>query len=256
MVLIMEVVNCTGRHCWMFLAALLIVFSAGARANANSVYSPCMDTTVLKNDGFTFGLAIASNRSFFLNRIQMSPCDLRLQDSLMDGKVALFRPKVDEISLLLVNYTEFNPENVEGGGFAVAYAGKKHAVVSPSHFLANSSYRITSLSLVLNFDQGRLRNIQWKNDGCKSCHGNSSFVCVRGECAIPSTNCKEAGGRVDCSLSIQLTWSGTDQRQQVLNSWYQMSNLNQYSLYGLYSNLKSTLSNRYSFIIRSTKWST
>ena len=111
MVLIMEVVNCTGRHCWMFLA-LLIVFSAGARANANSVYSPCMDTTVLKNDGFTFGLAIASNRSFFLNRIQMSPCDLRLQDSLMDGKVALFRPKVDEISLLLVNYTEFNPVSI------------------------------------------------------------------------------------------------------------------------------------------------
>lgn len=40
-------------------------------------------------------------------------------------------------------------ENVEGGGFAVAYAGKKHAVVSAPHFLANSSYRITSLSLVI-----------------------------------------------------------------------------------------------------------
>lgn len=250
----MDVMN-FDRHGWAYLATLLIVLSVGVRANTNTVYSPCMDTTVLKNDGFTFGLAIASNKSFFLNRIQLSPCDLRLQDNLRDGKVALFRPKVDEITLLLVNHTEFNPENVEGGGFAVAYAGKKHAVVSAPHFLANSSYRITSLSLVLNFDQGRLRNILWKNDGCKSCKGNSSFVCVRGECAIRSTNCKEAGGRVDCSLSIQLAWSGADQRQQVLNSWYQMSNLNQYSLYSLYSNLKSTLTSQYNFIIRNTKWS-
>ncbi|KAG0577946.1 hypothetical protein KC19_5G193700 [Ceratodon purpureus] len=250
----MEVVS-SGCHGWVLLATVLIALSVGAEANANSVYSPCMDTTVLKNDGFTLGLVIASNRSFFLNRVQLSPCDLRLQDSLRDGKIALFRPKVDEISLLLVNHTELNPENFEGGGYAVAYAGKKQAVVSAPHFLANSSYRITSLSLVMDFDQGRLRSILWKNDGCKSCHGNSSFVCVRGECAIRSTNCKEAGGIVDCSLSIQLTWSGTDQRQQVLSSWYQMSNLNQYSLYGLYSNLKSTLTSQFNFIIRSTKWS-
>lgn len=106
---------------------------------------------------------------------------------------------------------------------------------------------------VLNFEQGRLQNILWKNDGCKSCLGNSSFACVRGECAIQSTACIEAGGRVDCSLSIQLTWSGTDQRQEVLNSWYQMSNLNQYSLYGLYSNLKSTLTDRFSNMIRFAK---
>lgn len=109
---------------------------------------------------------------------------------------------------------------------------------------------------VLNFEQGRLQGILWKNDNCKSCQGNSTFVCVRGECAIPSANCREAGGREDCSLSIQLTWSGTDRRQQVLNSWYQISNLNQYSLYGLYSNLKSTLSNQYNSIMGTGRWRT
>ena len=35
-----------------------------------------------------------------------------------------------------------------GGGFGVAFAGKSYAAVSAPHFLANSSYRITSLSLV------------------------------------------------------------------------------------------------------------
>lgn len=107
----MDVMN-FDRHGWAYLATLLIVLSVGVRANTNTVYSPCMDTTVLKNDGFTFGLAIASNKSFFLNRIQLSPCDLRLQDNLRDGKVALFRPKVDEITLLLVNHTEFNPVSI------------------------------------------------------------------------------------------------------------------------------------------------
>ena len=109
--LIMEVLNC-GRHGWVYLATLLTVLSVGARANTNTVYSPCTDTTVLKNDGFTLGLAIASNRSFFLSRIQFSPCDLRLQDRLRDSKIALFRPKVDEISLLIVNHTEFNPVSI------------------------------------------------------------------------------------------------------------------------------------------------
>ncbi|XP_024367251.1 uncharacterized protein [Physcomitrium patens] len=248
----MEAINCS-RYGWMYFAMLLSILSVGARANTNKVYSPCMDATVHKNDGFTFGLAFASNKSFFYNKIQLSPCDSRLAEKLREHKISLFRPQVDEVTLLLVNHTEINPENVEGGGFAVAYAGKKHAVVSAPHFLANSSYRITSLSLVLNFEQGRLQNILWKNDGCKSCLGNSSFACVRGECAIQSTACIEAGGRVDCSLSIQLTWSGTDQRQEVLNSWYQMSNLNQYSLYGLYSNLKSTLTDRFSNMIRFAK---
>lgn len=136
-------------------------------------------------------------------------------------------------------------ENFGLGGYAVAYAGSQFAAVSVPQFLANSSYHITSLSLVLDFDTGRLKTPLWKSDGCKACQGNSSFVCVHGECAIPSKYCKGSGGTEDCSLSIQLTWSGTDQRYQVLNSWYQINNLGQYSLYNLYSNLMSSLSNQY-----------
>ena len=93
---------------------LLLVMSLGigARADTNVVYSPCMDTTVLKNDGFTFGLAIGSNYSFFVDRTQYSPCDSRLQGGLSSGHLALFRPKVDEITLLLLNYTELDPVSI------------------------------------------------------------------------------------------------------------------------------------------------
>jgi hypothetical protein len=168
--------------------------------------------------------------------------------SLYSNRLSVFRPKVDEISLLVVNYTELNPENFSGGGFAVVYAGSKFAAVSSPKFVANSSYHITSLSMVLEFDTGRLKTPIWKSDGCQACQGVSPFLCVNGECAIRSQDCKRSGGVQDCSLSIQLTWAGTDRRYQVFNSWYQINSLGQYSLYKLYTSLKDSLTKQYNSI--------
>lgn len=76
----------------------------------NSVYSPCADTKVEKSDGFTFAIAFASRTSFFLNSsVQLSPCDRRLPLSSSNSQIALFRPKVDEISLLTINTSSFSP---------------------------------------------------------------------------------------------------------------------------------------------------
>jgi hypothetical protein len=84
----------------------------------------------------------------------------------------------------------------------------------------------------------------WKKDGCSKCSGDSKFVCLnKEECAIKPQNCKNQGGQVDCSLGIQLAFSGTDKHYTALNSWYEVANLKQYSLYGLYSNLKDSLTN-------------
>lgn len=99
---------------------------------------------------------------------------------------------------------------------------------------------------VLEFKKGRLQNLYWKRDGCASCSGQSSFVCLnKQDCAIKISNCKGHGGSVDCSLGIQVAFSGTDKHETVLNSWYEVTNLRQYSLYGLYSNLKSSLTSDY-----------
>ncbi len=239
----------------------------------------------------------------------------------------------------------FWQENFSGGGFAVVYAGSKFAAVSSPKFVANSSYHITSLSMVLllsnlqlgchflpdffwaglceaetrfwcldqlvfapclglalllnlsspkpsgvrvedscgellsnvtrkkcilsrwmmsrtwrnesdkvacvqvlEFDTGRLKTPIWKSDGCQACQGVSPFLCVNGECAIRSQDCKRSGGVQDCSLSIQLTWAGTDRRYQVFNSWYQINSLGQYSLYKLYTSLKDSLTKQYNSI--------
>lgn len=101
----------------------------------------------------------------------------------------------------------------------------------------------------LEFKKGRLQNLYWKRDGCSKCSGNSNFVCLNNQdCAIRSTSCKNHGGSVDCSLGIQLAFSGTDKHLSVLNSWYEVENLRQYSLYGLYSNLRDSLTGQYNKI--------
>lgn len=76
----------------------------------NHMYSPCGDTKVERSDGFTFAIAFASRSSFFLNNSQqLSPCDRRLSLSSSTSQIAVFRPKVDEISLLTINTSSFSP---------------------------------------------------------------------------------------------------------------------------------------------------
>ncbi|KAK0585460.1 hypothetical protein LWI29_028853 [Acer saccharum] len=236
----------------LFILVLVTMSSSSSfvaeSSDTNRVFSPCSDTTVQISDGFTFGIAFSQMNNFFLNNngtVQLSPCDGRLSLPSKSSQIAAFRPKVDEISLLTINTSSFSPENF--GGYMVAFAGRKYAARSLPAFVANSTYTVTSFTLVLEFKKGRLQNLYWKRDGCAKCSGSSSFVCLNNQdCAIRTSNCKRIGGSVDCSLGIQLAFSGTDKHLSVLNSWYEVANLRQYSLYGLYSNLKDSLTGQYS----------
>ncbi|KAK8504466.1 hypothetical protein V6N13_126141 [Hibiscus sabdariffa] len=231
----------------LLTVAPLLVESSG---DTNRAYLPCSDTRVQISDGFTFGIAFAQRTSFFFNNnnsLQLSPCDRRLSLSSSSSRLALFRPKVDEISLLTINTSSFSPDSV--GGYMVAFAGRKYAARSLPAFVANGTYTVTSFTLVLEFKKGRLQNLFWKRDGCAQCSGKSNFVCLNNQdCAINTSNCKNRGGSVDCSIGIQLAFSGTDKHLSALNSWYEVENLRQYSLFGLYSNLKDSLTSQYNKI--------
>ncbi|XP_043698040.1 uncharacterized protein LOC122648839 [Telopea speciosissima] len=224
----------------MFLKMVVI-----EAADTNQVYQPCNDTTVQTGDGFTFGIAFAPRTNFYFNQTQLSPCDVRLSLSSANSQLAIFRPKVDEISLLTINTTNnFFPANY--GGYMVAFAGRKYAAVSIPAFVANSTYIVTSFTLVLDFNIGQLQNLYWKTDGCASCSSNSSFVCLNNQdCAIKTSSCKGQGGSVDCSLGIQLAFSGIDKNYVALNTWYEVANLQQYSLYSLFSNLTNSLTSQF-----------
>ncbi|XP_050285278.1 uncharacterized protein LOC126724888 [Quercus robur] len=226
---------------------LLMMMKTLDADNTNGLYQPCGDTKIQRSDGFTFGIAFSTKDSFYYNQNlshQLSPCDRRLSLATLNSQLAVFRPKVDGISLLTINTSSFSPDAY--GGYMVAFAGRKYVARSRPAFVANSTYIVTSFTLVLEFQKGRLQNLYWKRDGCASCSGKSNFVCLnKQDCAIRTSSCKNRGGSVDCSLGIQLAFSGTDKHLMALNSWYEVENLRQYSLYGLYSNLKNSLTNQY-----------
>ena len=90
------------------ITVALLAASAFA-GDTNRAYSPCMDTRVQRHDGFTLGIAFASRDKFFYNNgnVSLSPCDSRLSLSSSNSQISVFRPKVDEISLLTVNSSSF-----------------------------------------------------------------------------------------------------------------------------------------------------
>ncbi|KAK7404474.1 hypothetical protein VNO78_05392 [Psophocarpus tetragonolobus] len=216
--------------------AVMIMFVADA-ADTNDVYSPCLDAKIQRGDGFTFGIAF-SDKQFFIqgNGPQLSPCDKRLDLANKGAQLTVFRPKVDEISLLTINRSTLNPGQNE---YMVAFAGQKYAARSLPIMFADSSHTITSFTLVLEFHEGTLQNLYWKSFGCDAC--SSGSICLDNQdCAVPNTECQKNGG-IACNMGIQLTFSGTDKNLNALNSWYEVKNLRQYSLYGLFSNLRDSI---------------
>ncbi|XWS67975.1 hypothetical protein CRYUN_Cryun04dG0050500 [Craigia yunnanensis] len=201
--------------------------------DTNGVFSPCEDSKVQKSDGFTFGLAFSKEEFFFFDNIQLSPCENRLGLTSKMAQLAVFRPKVDEISLLTIN----GSIPITAGGSMVAFAGRKYAARSFPVMVADGQNTITSFTLVLEFQQGTLQNLYWKSFGCDSCSGESAVCLNKQDCAIPTSKCGPTG----CSLGIQLAFSGKDKNLEALNSWYEVNNLRQYSLYGLYSDLRNSI---------------
>ncbi|XP_027356396.1 uncharacterized protein LOC113865823 [Abrus precatorius] len=221
----------------VLVIAMVAMFVADA-SDTNDVFSPCLDAKVRREDGFTFAIAFSDKQSFIQdNSPQLSPCDGRLDLTNKGAPVAVFRPKVDEISLLTLNSSTFDPAKT--GGYMVAFAGQKYAARSLPIMFADNSHTITSFTLVLEFQRGTLQNLFWKSYGCDACSGKG--VCLNNQdCAVPNTVCQNNGG-IACNIGIQLAFSGTDKNLNVLNSWYEVKNLRQYSLYGLFSNLRDSI---------------
>lgn len=115
------------------------------------------------------------------------------------------------------------------------------SINSISAFSLRFSYSLTFSPQVLEFQKGTLQNLFWKKFGCGSCTGDL-FVCLNNtDCAIPNSKCKNNGGTIGCDIGIQLAFSGTDKNDAVLNSWYEVANLRQYSLYALYSGIRDSI---------------
>ncbi|TYH90338.1 hypothetical protein ES332_A13G041400v1 [Gossypium tomentosum] len=218
----------------MVIMMMLMMMMIGSMADdTNDVYSPCDDAKVQKLDGFTFGVAFSKKEFFSFENVQLSPCDSRLGLATKSAQLAVFRPKLDEISLLTINGSDL----LKAGGYMVAFAGRKYAARSLPIMVADDKNTITSFTLVLEFKQGTLQNLFWKSSGCDSCSGESATCLNNQDCARPTSKCGQNG----CNLGIQLAFSGTDKNLEALNSWYEVSKFRQNSLYGLFADLRDKL---------------
>ncbi|KAF8109325.1 hypothetical protein N665_0098s0053 [Sinapis alba] len=211
-------------------AAIMMMVNVLSEASHNNVlYSLCSDTQISKGDGFPVGVAISSKEAFFLDQVQLSPCDSRLGLAAKMDQLVPYRPEVDEISLLSMNTSTFKPS--EAGGYMVGFAGSKYAARSYPVKVADGSNTITDFTLVMEFQKGLLQKL------------TSSSVCLNGtDCAVTIAKCRARGGEANCNIRIQVAFSGTDKNLESLNSWYEVNNLRQYSLTELYANAVNSLS--------------
>lgn len=96
--------------CAIIMATVAVLMAGSNAANTNMVHQPCADAKIQRSDGFTFGIAFSSKDNFYYNNShQLTPCDRRLSLASLNSQLALFRPKVDEISLLSINTSTFFP---------------------------------------------------------------------------------------------------------------------------------------------------
>ncbi|KAL4592151.1 hypothetical protein LXL04_005137 [Taraxacum kok-saghyz] len=133
----------------------------------------------------------------------------------------------------------------DGFTFGIAFAAR-------SVFFFNSSVQLSPCDRRLSLSSSNSQvtalcdGVPKRKATEPSCSGKSNFVCLNNQdCAIRTNSCKNRGGTVDCSVGIQLAFSGTDKHETVFNSWYEVKILRQYSLFGLYKNLKDSLTDQY-----------
>lgn len=157
----------------------------------------------------------------------------------------------------------------------VAFAGRKYAARSIPAFVTNWTYTVTqfyfgshyyiisvniySFFYVNGPSSSLCRFLKLKREDCRACTGkemaavhvqaNLTLVFLNNQVWAIRTNCKNGWGSVNCNLGIQLAFSWTDKHHAVFNSWYEVKNLRQYSLYGFCSNLRETLTSQYNKVL-------
>ena len=236
---------------------------------AAGVYDPCVDDGRAKFlKSFTIGLAYFPDGTVD-DWGDLNPCDDEHRTKLKDKGVAIssFRVNVDEMALLRT------PRQDEDGLMeaqsatllsVVAYARGvrsiprvirvKRTYPRPEDFEGKHG-RVSSLSLLTRFDEGKLEDLQWENVGCGACGSdqclhvginatdsrNADYSCMLQDdtdcerspgcasadtCTIPDGS-KEA---LQCQTSILMAFSGTDGKSRVLNTGSSLGDLAKHSV--------------------------
>ncbi|GBG45181.1 hypothetical protein CBR_g78629 [Chara braunii] len=232
--------------------------------DGNSNFNPCVaGPGVGVKDGFSFGVvfgvADGENRTWPHSNPQNfsqnpNPCESPPPPLLANTEVSVFRPRVDEITILRFSLADADRLRTKGlDAFSVFATGteNKDRLAAPRRWFVGNSI-VPSYTLIVNLDKGKLESFRWKRESCRFCGDGQcisyfdGYPDAQSSCAFDrstSQQCKEAPMR--CELAIQVTWAGTDKDSAVLKSWYQVDSLGKYSLSDLYVKAETSVYDQY-----------
>ncbi|KAJ7533412.1 hypothetical protein O6H91_13G047500 [Diphasiastrum complanatum] len=246
------------------ILALLRGLVEGSTDN-NPVVNPCAMLGLLQvRDAITIAIGLAGDISVWYNHSNvelnlLSPCSAQLaaqlptrSDGTPKARVAIFRPMLEQLTLLRINNASYVQllTDFPGNASLIVYAGVNSTIVSkPRSFLVPYG-RVPEFNLILQFENGNLTHLLWENENCASCGANSP-ACVQGSCATAESICQNAtsSNATDtttddsspCRLGINIAFSGTDKNNRLLETWYQVSQVQKFSLSNLFLNAKTAL---------------
>lgn len=245
---------------------------------------PCAKpTTVNREDSFTLGILFipgqdARNITTYVRAIStltpfLAVCDPTAMEFLntLGARFAVYSLRVDRLSLLQIPYSNIvipmTQLPVEKPPTMVAMAFR-YNLYSDAVYLASAQESLTrgtgfiqTLSLMLNFETGNLRYIQWWNADCGACGGASSANCITQptsnviSCATSLENCTCAGIKIpafmcnydtnqftQCNTGMQTAFLGTDGKSAAFTTGQQVQRLSSLSIVSLYYTIKDFIS--------------
>ncbi|KAJ9505941.1 hypothetical protein QJQ45_017007, partial [Haematococcus lacustris] len=272
---------CSLRRLDALLGLLALLLLAGCDA---MMFDPCSPPApVVRGDSFVIGLALipggnASDLAITINAESptIGLCNQTFQNYLItkfNAQIAVFNLRVDRLQVLRIPYPDviFPLVNATANGLrpTMTVVAFRNNINSVPAYLANGGNDtaiggagfVVSLALLIRFETGVLRFLQWFDLTCNDCGGSTSQLCIRqigvNSCATPFTNCT-CGGRSNCSYTdevfdscstaLNTGFSGTDLNSAAFRTGAQIQRLNAFSLVSLYYTAKSAVLSQYNAI--------
>lgn len=260
-------------HANLNLAVLLLCcFLHGTASQNLNPCEPTQPSDIEQGKGFVIGLAYwpgGSIADWGNASAGLHPCFDDEGLLVTAGvEIATFEIEVDKMALLRTSrFTEAQlfdqaqrsngPDVVSVVAFAGKYRSEARYIWSDDASITGGTGVVNTLSLIPDFDEGRLEFLRWRNVGCNGCDDSQcikttqpaqtdlaeSSACASfsiSDCACGrSSNNRQCASPADepfrCHTGFQVATSGEDKNSKPLKTGLQLQRINALSLTNLYN---------------------
>ncbi|KAL3677209.1 hypothetical protein R1sor_027157 [Riccia sorocarpa] len=182
----------------------------------NTIYDPCNSQPTQIRDAITIGVAFVGDITTWYNNSDvslnvLSPCKSPLADKLTKvGFIALFRPQIDQLSLLNIENSSLislSTTFAQSVSLLLYAQGMNNTILAGPRSFMSPYGMVPSLTTIVDFENGYIKNFTWKNDDCLDCPQSS--MCLDKNCVDPQVQCTAASSNSNsCNFSINVAFSG------------------------------------------------